>query len=94
MITIMWSLLIEQLQQLPDAREYQLSADSLLFQQGDKVRFLFWVVSGEIRLIRYQTDGSSLILQRAKAREYFGRGVFIFHLLSLSRPRTTAHFCL
>lgn len=67
MITIMWSLLIEQLQQLPDAREYQLSADSLLFQQGDKVRFLFWVVSGEIRLIRYQTDGSSLILQRAKA---------------------------
>lgn len=67
MIAIMLQQLIQQLHHLPDARERKLAAGQWLFHQGDKVEALFLVLSGEIRLIRYQTDGTSLILQRAKA---------------------------
>lgn len=67
MMAIMWSLLIEQLQHLPAAKERKLAEGTLLFHQGDKVETLFFVLSGEIRLIRYQADGSSITLQRAKA---------------------------
>ena len=67
MISIMSSLLIEQLKTLPNGKERQLLEGNLLFQQGDKVEALFLVLSGELRLIRYQADGSSITLQRTQA---------------------------
>ena len=67
MITIMLNPLIKPFQNLPDAKERKLAERTLLFHQGDKVEALFLVLSGEIRLIRYQADGSSLTLQRSKA---------------------------
>lgn len=67
MIVIMLKLLIQQLKNLPEAKEHKLAAGSLLFHRGDKVEALFLILSGELRLIRYQADGQSLILQRAKA---------------------------
>lgn len=67
MIAIMWSTLIKQLQLLPDGKERKLAEDTLLFHQGDKVESVFVILSGEIRLIRYQADGSNITLQRAKA---------------------------
>lgn len=67
MIAIMLNLLIEQLKTLPGAKERKLAEGAWLFQQGDKVDCLCLVLSGEIRLIRYQADGSSITLQRVKA---------------------------
>lgn len=37
---------------------------TFLFHQGDPVRHMFWVVSGEVQLIRRQDQGQSIILQR------------------------------
>jgi len=36
-----------------------------LFRRGDPVRDIHYVVTGAVHLVRYQTDGSALILQRA-----------------------------
>lgn len=38
-----------------------------LFRQGDTVRVLHRIVEGEVHLIRIQTNGARLVLQRAKA---------------------------
>ncbi len=67
MIAIMLEPLITQLHRLPGGKERQLAAGGFLFHQGDCVEALFAVQAGEIRLVRHQTDGSSLTLQRAHA---------------------------
>ncbi|SKA91364.1 cAMP-binding domain of CRP or a regulatory subunit of cAMP-dependent protein kinases [Thiothrix eikelboomii] len=67
MIAIMLSPFFIALQNFADAKERKLAEGQVLFQQGDKVDALFLVVSGEIRLIRYQADGSSITLQRTQA---------------------------
>ncbi|HMT92822.1 cyclic nucleotide-binding domain-containing protein [uncultured Thiothrix sp.] len=67
MIAIMLSPFFIALQNFADAKERKLAEGQVLFQQGDKVEALFLVVGGEIRLIRYQADGSSITLQRTQA---------------------------
>lgn len=94
MITIMSNLLIEQLKNLPKGKERKLLEGSLLFQQGDKVEALFLVLSGELRLIRYQADGSSIILQRAQADNVLAEASLYsthYHCHALAHQPTTVY---
>ncbi len=47
--------------------ERNLDAGQTFFAQGDKVRFLAVVISGELHLLRREKNGRELILQRAVA---------------------------
>ncbi len=49
------------------ARPRQIENGRPLFRRGDPVTEIFYVVTGAVHLVRYQTDGSALILQRAGA---------------------------
>lgn len=66
MIGIMSDALWRRLSGLGRA-ERRYRAGQFLFRQGDPVRWLFAVRSGEVHLVRYQPDGFSLTLQRAGA---------------------------
>lgn len=46
-------------------RERCLDEGTFLFHQGDPVSHLFVVLDGLVELIRYQEDGSPVVLQRA-----------------------------
>lgn len=61
------------------ARERHVENGRLLFRRGDPVTDVHFVVTGAVHLVRYQADGSALILQRAgpgsilaEASLYFG----------------------
>lgn len=47
------------------ARQQHFEAGQHLFHRGDPVTDLHFVLVGAIHLVRYQSDGSALILQRA-----------------------------
>jgi len=64
MITIMLPPIEPHLQGLR-ARQRQIGNGRPLFRRGDPVTDVYVVVTGAIHLVRYQTDGSALILQRA-----------------------------
>jgi CRP-like cAMP-binding protein len=66
MIIIMSSDLTSLLEGLPH-RELSFAAGAPVFHLGDIVKRVYLVRSGTIHLIRHQDDGSSLILQRARA---------------------------
>ncbi len=64
MIMIMSDDLIEKLTNLA-IRERMLAADEMLFRREDRVRSLFLVCQGDVRLVRHLSDGAALTLQRA-----------------------------
>lgn len=64
MIVIMSHELIESLRRL-GGRTRKLEAGTFLFRRDDPVRSLFLMEMGEAHLVRFQADGSQLILQRA-----------------------------
>jgi len=64
MIMIMSESLIEALWNASE-RERTLAAGSVLFRAGDRVRSLYFVVTGEMRLVRSIVHGLQLTLQRA-----------------------------
>lgn len=66
MIEIMSEVLSRLLCQLP-GREGRYQAGETVFRIGDQVRNLHVICEGRVHLIRHQTDGSALILQRATA---------------------------
>jgi len=66
MITIMLCKLIADLRPL-GKRTRNLGAGEFLFNRDDQVRSLFLVEDGEVHLVRFQADGSQLVLQRAIA---------------------------
>lgn len=47
------------------SRQQRFSKDQPLFHRGDGVSEMYLVRSGTIHLVRYQRDGSALVLQRA-----------------------------
>jgi len=51
-------------------RERSLAAGDFLFHRGDAVTSVFVVLGGRIDLLRYQEDGSAIILQRAGPRDF------------------------
>lgn len=64
MIEIMSNNLIEDLSALAK-RRVTLPKGSFLFHRDDPVSYLFLVVAGNVDLVRQQSDGSVLVLQRA-----------------------------
>ncbi|MBV1790607.1 Crp/Fnr family transcriptional regulator [Marinobacterium sp. D7] len=46
-------------------REQALRAGAYLFHQGDVVRQLYYVIDGEVQLVRHQACGSAIVLQCA-----------------------------
>jgi len=46
------------------ARRRAVSAGQVLFRQGDAPRVILFVLSGEVRLVRYGPSGEEIILQR------------------------------
>ncbi len=66
MIAIMFSELAAVLDGLP-GRELDFRPGAPVFHLGDAVRLVHVVRAGVVHLIRYQEDGSALILQRAGA---------------------------
>jgi len=53
-----------QLRRLAERRE--LAAGEILFRIGDRVHSVFSVISGEVRLIRRDRNGSEVVLQRSR----------------------------
>jgi CRP-like cAMP-binding protein len=47
--------------------ERESEANTVLFRQGDEVRFLYLVRSGCVHLVRWGENGSSAVMQRAEA---------------------------
>ncbi len=45
--------------------ERRLRADAYLFHRDDAVSYLYYVVEGEVQLIRHQETGEAIVLQRA-----------------------------
>ncbi len=68
MIAVMSYELAEQLM-MRTQRHRVLEKGSFLFQEGDKVRSVFVVGEGRVELTRCQSDGASIILQRATGRD-------------------------
>jgi CRP-like cAMP-binding protein len=66
MIEIMSTGLADRLRSFP-GRDRALAPGQYLFHRGDPVRVLYQVLAGEVRLTRHQTDGATLVLQRAVA---------------------------
>ncbi len=94
MIAIMLSPFFIALQNFADAKERKLAEGQVLFQQGDKVEALFLVAGGEIRLIRYQADGSSITLQRTQAGSVLAEASLYsnyYHCHALAQQLTTVY---
>jgi CRP/FNR family transcriptional regulator, dissimilatory nitrate respiration regulator len=58
------------------AHNVVLAPGRYLFHLGDKVRFMHYVVTGMIHLIRTQSDGSMLVLQQATAGSFVAEASF------------------
>ncbi|MCC0057549.1 MAG: Crp/Fnr family transcriptional regulator [Rhodobiaceae bacterium] len=52
-----------------DGQPSEIAAGEYLFHRDDPVRWMFLVLEGEIRLLRYQENGDPVILQRASDKE-------------------------
>lgn len=63
-MSIMSRSLDDLLVRLPCA-EREFSAGGFLFHQGDDVRSIYLVRDGAVHLIRHQTSGAAIVLQRA-----------------------------
>jgi CRP-like cAMP-binding protein len=70
MIAIMSEELIKQIVARA-GQPRELEAGRYLFHQGDHVRFVHVIMEGVVELVRYQDNGTAIILQRA------GRGDFL-----------------
>jgi CRP-like cAMP-binding protein len=68
MIAIMSRHILDQLDALP-CRHRFIAEGEYLFHRGDPVAALYIVRSGELRLLRDQPEGRSLVLQRAGAHQ-------------------------
>jgi CRP-like cAMP-binding protein len=94
MISIMLKSLIMQLQAMPGGKESSLAANMFLFHQGDEVKSLFLVLEGEIRLVRHQTDGHSITLQRAHDGEVLAEASLFsshYHCHAVAHQATRMH---
>lgn len=57
-------------------KEETVEADSLLFRQGSKPRYFYWLFAGELRLLRHSQDGQLLILHRCRQGPFAEASIF------------------
>lgn len=65
MIAIMQSGFPDRLSAMRSTTRH-LAGGAVLFQRNDRVDRIFRVISGEVRLVRWQKDGTTAVLQRAR----------------------------
>ena len=65
MIGIMCEALIDRVIGIGGAQR-ALNKDSYLFHQSEPIHSVFVVLKGLVELVRYQMDGNSIVLQRAR----------------------------
>jgi CRP/FNR family transcriptional regulator, dissimilatory nitrate respiration regulator len=65
MIVIMSEVLFHKLWQEAD-RSLSLSREEKLFHRGDRVTLVYLLAAGAVDLVRYQRDGGTVVLDRAK----------------------------
>ena len=58
--------LLDRLLTMP-SHEQVIDKNQYLFHQSDNVSFVYYVLDGEIHLIRHHRDGTQLVMQRATA---------------------------
>lgn len=46
--------------------EQILAAGTILFRQGERPHYFYWLLSGELRLIRHSKNGEQVVLQRCR----------------------------
>jgi CRP-like cAMP-binding protein len=61
-----------ELEAVPDrlrrpAAEVFASAGEMLFRLGERPKRMFWVVEGEVRLVRRSRNGAEIVLQRSRS---------------------------
>jgi CRP-like cAMP-binding protein len=90
MISIMLSELAPLLDGLP-GHELAFSAGASVFHRGDAVSVVHFVREGIIHLVRYQEEGSALILQRATSGSILAEAsVYSVHYHCDARAETAA----
>ena len=59
----------------------RIPAGSVLFRSGSRPRYLYWVIRGELRLLRHSVDGGEVILQRCRSGLFAEASLFssIYH---------------
>lgn len=70
----------------------RLTAGAYLFHQGKQVESLFLVTGGEVQLVRHQTEGGALVLQRAQPGDILAEAsVFAasYHCDAIARTDST-----
>lgn len=56
--------------------EQALAANTILFRQGERPRYFYWLLSGELRLIRHSKNGEQVILQRCRSGPFAEASAF------------------
>lgn len=64
-------------QLLLEASILRLGRGERLFQLGDPVQQVYFVVEGELKAVRYQPDGRESILLRSQPGEFFGESALV-----------------
>lgn len=68
------------------------SSGQPLFELGDSVRYMHFVETGVVRLVRYQTDGAALVLQRVGANSLLAEASLYattYHCAAEAQTETT-----
>lgn len=101
MITIMSEILFGALHQ-HSKRELAFAPEERLFHRGDRVSSVYLLMSGVVDLVRYQRDGSAVVLNRVRAgtvvaeaslyaEQYHCDGVCVDRATVQSIPRDAMH---
>jgi len=52
-------------------KEIHISKNDNLFRVGDPVKYLYYIIEGEIKAVRYHIDGMESVMLRATQNEFF-----------------------
>jgi len=80
---------------LAQATPLQLERGERLFSEGEPVRNLYFVQSGELKAVRVQADGTQTVMIRAHAGDYFAESAmaverYICHAMAVRKTRLLA----
>ena len=59
------------------SKSLQIAANEILFHLNDKVEWLYYLQSGEVKAVRYLPDGTEVVMLRAVSGELLGESTLI-----------------